>query len=230
METNQAQFDVHGAQQLFLERPRRSKRQSELLEDFREILKFDHCVQIFKENPVNIEYSDDSGGRGEYTPDVFIKYRWDFEPASLIKPRLCAVMYRADIKKQWYALKPRFKAALDYASARGMEFKIFTEKEIQTEYMLNARFLNRYRDVAVLPGYVERLDNLLDRIPVTTPQEIIQIAARDFYQQAHYLFVLWHMVSLGLIGVELTYKLTMKTPIWSKSANNPVFVKPLKLR
>ena len=130
--------------------------------------------------------------------------------------------------KNWQVLKPKFRAAIRFATDHGMQFKILTEKEIRTEYLENARFLNRYRNVTVDSAYVERLDMLLHQIPCTTPQEIIQLAARDTYRQAQYLFVLWHMVVIGLVGVELTHKLTMQSPIWAKDKQIPFFTKPIR--
>lgn len=202
--------------------------ESSLERDLLTILEFDINVQSFEEQPVCIHYLDEIGKPHTYTPDVLINYRSDFPPGCWMKPQLCEVKYRVDLWKNWPLLKPKFRAAVRFAADHGMQFKILTEKEIRTEYLENARFLNRYRRVEVDPGYVERLDELLHQIPSTTPEEIIQLAARDTYRQAQYLFVLWHMVVLGLVGVELTHKLTMQSPIWAKDGQMPVYIKPLR--
>lgn len=193
------------------------------------MLEFDSNIQSFEQYPVCIQYLDEVGALGEYTPDFLINYRTDCPPGSWMSPRLCTVIYRSDIKRDWKNLKFKFKSALKFASQNGMNFKIFTEKEIQTEYLDNVKFLNSYRDVQIEPGYIERLEELLNYIPVTTPEEIIRLAARDVYKQAQYLFVLWHMVAIGLVRIELIHRVNMKSPIWSSALNDPVFVRPSKL-
>lgn len=202
--------------------------ESSLERDLISLLEFDPNVQSFEEQPVCIHYTDQAGKARTYTPDILVNYRLDYPPGCWMKPRLCEVKYRADLWKNWHQLKPKFQAAVRFAAENGMQFKILTEKEIRTEYLENARFLNRYRKADIEPGYVERLDELLHQLPVTTPQEIIQLAARDTYKQAQYLFVLWHMIVSGLVGVELTHKLTMQSPIWPKDRQMPLFIKPIR--
>ncbi|MBO0952628.1 TnsA endonuclease N-terminal domain-containing protein [Fibrella forsythiae] len=190
------------------------------------LLEFDTNVESYEEQPVCIHYIDQAGKPRTYTPDMLIRYRQERAPGCWLKPRLCEVKYRVDLWAKWHELKPKFRAAVQFAAENGMEFKILTEKEIRTEYLENARFLNRYRTVLIEPGYVERLEMILKQVPQTTPQEIIQLAARDLVHQAHYLYVLWHMVSLEMVGIELTHKLSMKTPIWSLDGPMPHFSKP----
>lgn len=200
--------------------------ESSLERDLLTVLEFDPNVESFEEQPVCIHYVDEESKPRTYTPDVLVHYRSEAPPGCWMKPRLVEVKYRADLWKNWPRLKPKFRAAVRFAAEHGMEFKILTEKEIRTEYLENARFLNRYRKVDVEPGYVQRLDDLLGQLPATTPEEIIQLAARDLYKQAEYLFVLWHMVAIGLVGIELTHKLTMQSPIWVKGPRMPLFTRP----
>lgn len=202
--------------------------ESSLERDLITIVEFDSNVESFEEQPVRIHYIDEAGKPRHYTPDILVKYRTDRPPGCWMKPRLCEVKFRVDLWKNWPQLKPKFRAAVRFAAEHGMEFKILTEKEIRTQYLENARFLNRYRNAHIEPGYIEKLDMILHQLPETTPQEIIQLAARDSYHQAQYLFVLWHMVSLGMVGVELTHKLTMQTPIWTTDQQEPLFTKPHK--
>ena len=200
--------------------------ESSLERDMIALLEFDSNVQAFEEQPVRIEFLGKTGRLHSYTPDVLVHYRSDKPPGAWLKPRLIEVKYRATLWAEWTTLRPKFQAAIRFASERGWEFKILTEKEIRTHYLENVRFLNRYRWARVELGYIHRLQELLQLLPDTTPAEIIQLAARDAYKQAEYLFALWHMVALGVVGIELTHKLTMQTPIWSNTRQRPPFIQP----
>ena len=87
---------------------RQHKFESSLERDFLEIIDFDYKVLHYCEQPVTIEYKV-SGKTYYYTPD-FIVYYTDKD----IKPLLCEIKYRKDLKKSWLELKPKFKAAIDY--------------------------------------------------------------------------------------------------------------------
>ncbi|RSK23864.1 TnsA endonuclease N-terminal domain-containing protein [Hymenobacter metallilatus] len=202
--------------------------ESTLERDLIALLEFDRNVQAFEEQPVCIEFQDETGKLRSYTPDMLIHYRSDRPPGMWLKPRLIEVKYRSTLWAEWPTLRPKFRAAVRYAAMRGWEFKILTEKEIRTQYLENVRFLNRYRWVEVELGYVHRLQELLGLLPSTTPAELIQLAVRDAYKQAEYLFVLWHMVALGMVGIELTHTLTMQTPIWPLTGQVPAFTQPFR--
>ncbi|HET9504236.1 MAG TPA: TnsA endonuclease N-terminal domain-containing protein [Hymenobacter sp.] len=202
--------------------------ESSLERDLISLLEFDRNVQSFEEQPVRIEFVGKTGRLHTYTPDILVHYRSDKPPGVWLKPRLIEVKYRATLWAEWATLRPKFQAAVQFAAKRGWDFKILTEKEIRTQYLENVRFLNRYRWVNVELGYIHRLQQLLELLPDTTPSEIIQLAARDAYKQAEYLFVLWHMVALGVVGIELTHKLTMQTPIWSNSHQRTSFIQPTR--
>lgn len=202
--------------------------ESTLERDLIALLEFDYNVRSFEEQPVCIEFKGATGKLHSYTPDLLIHYRSDEPPGMWLKPRLVEVKYRATLWAEWATLRPKFQAAVRFAAERGWEFKILTEKEIRTPYLENVRFLNRYRWANVELGYLLRLKELLELLPATTPSEIIQLAARDAYKQAEYLFALWHLVALGLVGIELTHKLTMQTPIWSNTHQQPLFTRPTR--
>lgn len=200
--------------------------ESTLERDMISLLEYDRSVRVFEEQPVRIEFQGENGRLYSYTPDVLVHYHSDSPPGMWLKPRLIEVKPRAKLWKNWVKLRPKFRAAVRYAADRGWDFKIMTEKEIRTQYLENVRFLNHYRWANVELGYIHRLQELLELLPSTTPGEIILLVARDVYKQAEYLFALWHMVSVGMVGIELTHKLTMKTPIWSTSQQSPTFTQP----
>lgn len=184
--------------------------ESALERDFAFLCEFDINVSTFVEQPICIEFEFD-GKRKTYTPDFFVRY---IQPDK--KPVLVEVKYRENIRKDWEILKPKFKAAKLYASTKGWEFKIYTENEIRSIYLNNAKFLLRYRNNKNLPNMAHReiILRLLNAIKETTPQELLLIAFQDKNRQAELIPTLWHMVATGVVGCFLFDKLTMASCIW----------------
>jgi hypothetical protein len=190
--------------------------ESGLERDYLKILEFDINVDRYVEQPIDIKYEFEGMTR-HYFPDVLIYYRDDIEPAKNYSPLLVEVKYSDALRKKKLELKPKFAAASKYAESKGWRFMIVTEKEIRTHYLENINFLLPYRntdyasenDASVLMDWVSKLD-------ITTPEEIIIAGARDKYKQAELLYCLWHLISIGFIGCDLSIPLTMKSEIWAK--------------
>jgi hypothetical protein len=190
--------------------------ESSLERDLLITLEFDGFVESFCEQPVCIEYLHDGTTR-RYTPDVIVYYRKDVEAVKHLKPMLCEIKYRADLKEHWQELKPKYMAALRYASQQGWRFKILTEKEIRTEYQWNAKFLTSYRKPMV--GEIDAGDFTLllqtvEQLYHTTPKQVMMAAVRDEWKRAELLYVLWYMIANGFVKCDLSRKLTMDTEIW----------------
>lgn len=190
--------------------------ESALERDYLLLLEFDVNVARYVEQPVEIIYEHEGKTR-KYTPDVLVYYRTDLTPAKNYKPTLIEIKYRQKIKDNWQELKPKFRAAIDYADSKGWKFKILTEKEIRNTYLENIKFLLPYRDTE----YVDSNDTTLlmesiKNLDMSTPQEIIVASARDRNKQAELLFCLWHLIAIGFIGCELSSPLTMQSEIWAR--------------
>lgn len=185
--------------------------ESSLERDYSYLLEFDINVDSYVEQPVTIQYNA-NGVMKKYTPDFLVKY---IDP--LEAPILVEIKYREDIRNNWSTLKPKFKAAKEYAKQKGWQFKIYTENEIRGIYLDNAKFLLQFRKNPKLPheDFREIILRILSSIKETTPDEVLLIAFNDKYRQAELLPTLWFMVGSGLIGCNLFHKLTMKSCIWS---------------
>lgn len=107
--------------------------ESSLERDYLLLLEFDHLVDEYVEQPVEI-FFENNGSQRHYTPDVLVYYRNDIEVANQFTPLLVEIKYRKDLWEDWKNLKPKFSAAVKYASSKGWRFKILTEKEIRTPY------------------------------------------------------------------------------------------------
>jgi len=113
--------------------------ESALERDYLTLLEHDDEVAEYGVQPVTIQYLND-GVAARYTPDVLVHYYPEFKR----KPALIEVKYEAELieKHDFYAA--RFKAASEYASQNGYEFRIATDKLIRTEYLWNIKFLSTY--------------------------------------------------------------------------------------
>lgn len=194
---------------------RATQYESSLERDLLQLLEFDKRVACYCEQPVTIEYVHEGRIR-HYTPDVLVYYREDVAETQAIKPQLCEVKYRADLKQNWVELKPRFRAAMQYAAGKGWQFKLMTEREIRTDYLLNVRFLLHYLGPHAQVTQMDQglLISLLRDIRLTTAEELLLMATADRAKRAELLYTLWHLVAVGLIHCDLTTELSLQTELW----------------
>jgi hypothetical protein len=192
--------------------------ESSLERDFIKIIDFDRNVNHYCEQPVTIEYMNDSNYR-QYTPDFLVHYR----ETTNMKPLLCEIKYRKDIKENWNVLKPKFKAAIEYSKKNNWNFKIITEIEIRTQYLKNIRFLENYKKEKIdkngfLTGIDENDFNILtynmDKIKITTPEELVLMSSTNKYKQAEFLYVIWYLVANNWVKCDLNFPLSIKSEIW----------------
>jgi hypothetical protein len=184
--------------------------ESALERDFCCLLEFGSDIISYVEQPVAISYTLNSK-KHLYTPDFLVEYT---EHKLNV---LAEIKYRADLRAKWSKFKPKFQAAKQYAINQGWEFRIYTEVEIQTPYLDNVKFLLRFRApcMTLRPELTQVLLEIMAQLDESTPAELLLIAFRDADRQAELIPVLWHLVSIGLIGCNLFQPLTMRSPVWS---------------
>jgi len=191
--------------------PDMGRYESSLERDFMEILRFDSDVQTFKPQPITIEYQRANGSVGTYTPDGYFEY----VPKLALFPVLYEIKYRADFRKDWKNLIPKFRAAKDYCLTLGWEFKVFTENEIRTAYLDNVKFLMPYKNRAIAPDLKHTILIHLYDLRNADPDLLLSALCRDKMNRARLIPALWYLVSVGEIGIDLTEPLTMRSPIWT---------------
>lgn len=185
--------------------------ESALERDFALILESHPDVSHYQEQPVTIDYYYNGKNR-IYTPD-FLVY---FNEGPKLKPWLCEIKYRSELREKFSQLKPRFQAAKALAKKEKWEFKIFTEEYIRTAYLYNINFLSRY-------NYNE-LDGACYNLVIRTLSELGHSSPKEFMltvQDAHFnlrgrcLYALWYGIKKGEISCDIvTEKLDMKSEIW----------------
>lgn len=190
------------------------KYESSLERDLMEILRFDPSIERFAPQPLTIEYLDSDGKPRTYTPDGLIHFKTT--PLSYSIPVLFEVKYRADFRKDWKILMPKFRAAKAYSSEQGWRFEVFTEREIRTPYLDNVRFLWPYRErVPSSEVSILILQTLWD-LDEADPDLLLCALCHDAANRARMIPSLWHLVATGAIGCDLNTPLTMRSRIWAE--------------
>lgn len=186
--------------------------ESTLERDLMEILRFDPSVEHFTAQPITIGYFDQFGKLRTYTPDGLIQFK---PTASLIpQPVLYEVKYRADFRQDWRNLLRKFRAAKTYALDQGWRFEVFTEREIRTPYLDNAKFLWRYLEQSPSPDARRQILQVLWDLDETDPEMLLFALCRDAHNRARLIPTLWHLVAIGAIGCDLNVPLTMRSRLW----------------
>jgi len=173
---------------------------------------FSRSVNWFQSQPVTIHYQGADGKSRRYTPDLLIHFGTDQKQTR--PPWLCEVKFRADLRKNWSELKPKFKAARAYARENGMEFRIFDESRIRTVRLGNIQFLWRYmysKDRGPIHSAI--LAELCKHDKVMMLPIIEKLYASDM-QRGEAIWVWWTLVAQGAIECDLDRRLARETLFW----------------
>lgn len=189
--------------------------ESALERDFYVLLEFDRRVIAWHPQPLTISVPKAPGRRAtRYTPDVAVEYAADPDSKILNRVELCEVKYRQELREDWAKLKPRLKAGLRYARSQGWFFKIYTEEEIRTPRLDNARFFLGYVKRGTDRMDIARLEHTLHSLGVASPNRLFEAAFVAPEEKGRMLGVLWHMVATGRIVMDFNKPLSMQTPMW----------------
>lgn len=183
--------------------------ESTLERDFLTLLEFSNDVKSFEVQPLKLPWFDHKPRPRKYTPDTLVHFRDELG----LKPWLCEVKYRRDIKKNWPELHQKFRWAIRFSKEHGWRFRIFTEVEIRTQFLINARFLIPYRRQQFPQDRSELILQRVEDCPDLTPEQIIQSISPDLMVQAEWIPVLWQLVANGDIYADLDQPLTMASPL-----------------
>jgi hypothetical protein len=185
--------------------------ESTLERDMMELIRFDRTVRQFTPQPLTISYTTSDGAERRYTPDGLIHYKnaTPHEPSILYE-----VKFRVDFRNDWKTYLPKFRAAKAYCQEQGWVFRVFTEVEIRTNYLMNARFLWPYLSRKVDPALRAHVLTVLWDLNEADPDFLLHALSSLPNGRAHLIPVLWHMIAIGEIGCDLDQRLTMASRIW----------------
>lgn len=187
--------------------------ESALERDLAILLEFDPDVVSYASQPMEITYEHEGKVRRGF-PDFLVRYRSDADERGL----LCDVKFREELFCKWSELKPRLRGAMAHARRSGLRYHIFTEVEIRTPFLKNARFLLPYRDRGFDKADEELLLRTLESLVVSTPRALLRACATNIGNQALLLPCLWSLIARGVIAANLNVKLAMESEIKCRPA------------
>lgn len=187
--------------------------------DFSMIMDFDWKVDSYLPQPFVVDYADPSGRRRTYTPDYFLRFK-----VRGMKPMLVEVKSTQSIEKEGDLHRWQTEAGERFARQHGWRFKVFTEDEIRTPYLRNAKFLRRFRTYSPLQKEINALRDILDEkgeiavealvdhvvtvLPpsITAPHELHEARLR-------LLSVVWWHLATGFLYADLERLVTNRSVI-----------------
>jgi len=197
--------------------------ESSLEADLAQLLEFDEKIDYFIEQPCKIPYKDAKEKERIYTPDFMALFKKDIIPSHWDNPIIYEVKYKEDLKNSFDELRYKFQAAFTYSSKNHWRFKVLTEEHIRTEYLINAKFLLRYKYQYAELGLLNTVLDTLEFLKEATPFEIIATATNNKSRQAQLLYTLWSLTANHYIGCNFKKQITMSTVLWYKSTPTKKF-------
>jgi hypothetical protein len=133
-------------------------------------------------------------------------------------PVLFEVKYREDFKNNWRELRPKFRAARKFCLEEGWKFRVFTEFDIRTPYLANAKFLWAYKEAVPPKEVAAYVLEVMEDLRDADVDVLLCALARDRWRRAELIPVVWHLVAIKAIHCDLDVPLTMKTMLTATGA------------
>jgi len=179
-------------------------------------LEFSPNVRAYVEQPCRIP---SPSGR-YYIPDFLIFFN---DP--LRKPLLVEIKYSSEIRKNSDRLLIKFEVLEKYATQKGYDFRVFTEKDLLTPRLKNYKFLYSYLDKPLPENlYTDYVDNVINFVREKQPVKVIDVARilgkGEFVPTGFYLSTVWHLIATGKLQADLDEELTNFTYVHVKETFN----------
>ena len=197
---------------------RGAESESGLEHDFLTLLEFDDRVEQYNVQPVTLRWAV-NGKQLIYTPDVMVKYTDAARSIDKsLKPTLYEVKPYSVLKKKWQEFRPKFRKAVSWIKEHDGLFRIITEKEIQTTFLNNVKFLSRYHcSTFVQVADEEREENYvlrsLHQTGEVTVNELLAYMSVIRLRQAELIPWIWRLILEKKICVDMDKPLTMASRI-----------------
>lgn len=186
--------------------------ESTLERDFMERLRFESNFERIIPQPITIQYENSKQESRSYTPDGLLHFQQNCH----IRPILYEIKYREDLKNLWKELLPKFRAAKRFATSRGWTFKIFTEIEIRTPFLDNAKFLWPYKNTIIETEMETHILSVLRDLQEADPDLLLTALCSSPYNRAKMIPIIWTLIANRKIDCDLDQPLTMNNRIWVK--------------
>jgi len=187
--------------------------ESPLERDYMILLEFDPHVMKFEEQPVKIPFKK---GSKPYVPDLLIHY-------SNAPPALVEVKTLEDLIKNEILYAPKFEKAVEFANARGWDFRILTEKEIRVPRLGTLKFLRSYAHSHVSLIDIDRVINALRVHKGSLPMNrLLDSICSGKNERLNLISVVWNLVLKNIILIDYDRELSDTTLLTLGNNYDPI--------
>lgn len=171
--------------------------ESLLERDFYLLLEFDNTVIEYEEQPVALHYK--YGNKMiRYTPDCIVHYR-----DNIRFPCIYEIKYSDEIKDKKVFLKQKFDQIEQYLFENDMEFVIFTELDIRTQFLENAKFVYRFANLDPDVAIFGKIQSVIKEHGSISVSLLLTHISTNKYEHARYIPYLWNMVFQGTLLTDM---------------------------
>ncbi|AYJ80528.1 hypothetical protein AN286_10160 [Aliarcobacter cryaerophilus ATCC 43158] len=184
--------------------------ESLLERDFYLLLEFNYDVISYEEQPFRIYYQR-SKSTYRYTPDVLVHYNSELN----LLPCVFEIKMSDEIKEKKVFFEEKFNQIEKYININDLDFRIFTELDIDKIYLENAMFLYRYKDLnnkTISKNILEKM-KLFQEISVN---DLLQHFSSNKFEQMEILPYIWQLIFLNKIVIDMYIKITNSSVIKAK--------------
>ena len=184
--------------------------ESLLERDFCLLLEFNDDVISYEEQPFRLYYKS-ANSKKRYTPDVLVHYK----PSLNKIPCVFEVKMSDEIKEKKVFFEEKFNQIEKYININDLDFKIFTELDIDKIYLENAMFLYRYKDL----NNQNISKNILEKIKLfqeISVNDLLQHFSSNKFEQMEILPYIWQLIFLNKIVINMYIKITNSSVIKAK--------------
>jgi len=148
-------------------------------------LEFDNSVESYLEQPIKISYQN-LNRNTSYHPDCLVHYHNK-------KSKLIEVKYTTDLKEKEDEYKVKFDQAKEYALKNGIDFGLFTEKDVEGQTLSNMSFLYAFAFTEVNEDRIKLIASALSQGNETNINDLLACLSVNKIEQARFLPYIWKM-------------------------------------
>lgn len=186
--------------------------ESLLERDFYLLLEFNSNVKSYEEQPFTIKYLRNNNTY-KYTPDTLVHYYDE------TLPTVYEIKMSSAIKNNKVFFEEKINRIEEYVKNNDMNFKVFTELEIEPIFLENALFLYRYRTLKTNSICNEILNKLKNKNS-TTINLLLSELDKNKFKQAEYIPFIWLLVFKRIIYINMNKKITNSSTIRLQNEEN----------
>ncbi len=214
--------------------------ESTLEQDYFSLLRFNPLVKSFEDQPVTIDWYDDSGKKHRYTPDVLVHFKHGSgdspkKPSELVEvkpdpksedelrrrpPRFRTTAKPSKRRKRTKEEDARenelkWEAATVYSYRQGWTFVVVRESEIRTPFLNNVRFLLRFLERPLQNDHsADLLGKLVGRTDGISLGQWASLLGESPERRATVLPSCYRLIACKGVKVDLTIQLSLDSIIF----------------